>query len=194
MLLRALKPKMFRGPTHLAEAALPVKIGRSNADMVFARPLDRQIRALGLGQVTGTGVRRGKDGEAEGVDIFFALVTLHPRALKTIGGLLEELDAPLGSVIEFSDTGVRHIFGRTEGLGLYLDRRDGIASEDDALDLLEVCTDALGGEAIYQGSEDLGDRAVFYFYGDSFNTMKTALSLLMTSHPQFRNAFARRLT
>jgi hypothetical protein len=194
MLLRALKPKIFRGPTHLAEAALPVKIGRSNADMVFARPLDRQIRALGLGQVTGTGVRRGKDGEAEGVDIFFALVTLHPRALKTIGGLLEELDAPLGSVIEFSDTGVRHLFGRTEGLGLYLDRRDGIASEDDALDLLEVCTDALGAEAIYQGSEDLGDRAVFYFYGDSFNTMKTALSLLITSHPQFRNAFARRLT
>ncbi|MGI1661686.1 hypothetical protein ACRDNQ_05540 [Palleronia sp. KMU-117] len=194
MLLRALKPRMFRGPTHLAEASLPVKIGRSNADMVFARPLDRQIRALGLGQVTGTGVRRGKDGEVEGVDIFFALVTLHPRALRTIGGLLEELDAPLGSVIEFSDTGVRHLFGRTEGLGLYLDRRDGIACEDDALDLLEVCTDALGAEAIYQGSEDLGDRAVFYFYGDSFNTMKTALSLLMTSHPQFRNAYARRLT
>jgi hypothetical protein len=194
MLLRALKPKIFRGPSHLAEAAIPVKIGRTDADMAFARPLDRRIRALGLGQVTGTGVRRGRDGEVEGLDIFFALVTLHPRALKTIAGLLEELDAPVGSSIEFTETGLRHVFGRTEGLGLYLDRRDGITDEDAALDLLEACTDALGAQAIYQGSDDLGDKAVFYFYGDSFNSMKTALSFLMTSHPQFRNAFARRLT
>jgi hypothetical protein len=194
MLFRALKPKVFRGPSHLAEASLPVKIGRSSADEIFARPLDRQIRALGLGQVTGTGIRRSREGEVEGVDLFFALVTLHPRALRTIAGLLEELDAPLGSVIEFSETGVRHVFGRTEGLGLYLDRRAGIRDEDDALDLLEACTDALGAEGIYQGSDDLGDRAVFYFYGDSFNRMQTALSLLMTAHPQFRNAYARRLT
>jgi hypothetical protein len=194
MLLRALKPKLFRGPTHLAEAALPVKLGRTDADEAFARPLDRRVRALGLGQVTGTGVRRGREGEVEGIDIFFALVTLHPRALKAIAGLLEDLDAPLGSSIEFTETGLRHVFGRTEGLGLYLDRRDGIVDEDDALDLLEACTDALGADAIYQGSDDLGDRAVFYFYGDSFNTMKNALSFLMTSHPQFRNAYARRLT
>ncbi len=194
MLLRAFKPKIFRGPSHLAEASLPVKIGRTDADVAFARPLDRRVRSLGLGQVTGTGVRRGRDGEVEGLDIFFALVTLHPRALKTIASLLEDLDAPVGSSIQFTETGLRHVFGRTEGLGLYLDRRDGITDEEAALDLLEACTDALGAEAIYQGSEDLGDKAVFYFYGDSFNTMKTALSLLMTSHPQFRNAFARRLT
>lgn len=194
MLFKALKPKIFRGPSHLAEAALPVKIGRTDADMAFARPLDRQVRVLGLGQVTGTGVRRGKDKEVEGIDIFFALVTLHPRALKTIGGLLEDLDAPVGSSIEFSETGLRHVFGKTEGLGLYLDRRDGIADEDDQLDLLEVCTDALGADAIYQGSDDLGDRAVFYFYGDNFNIMKNALAYLMTTHPQFKRAYARRLT
>ena len=81
--------------------------------------------------------------------------------------------------------GEKILFGRRTMLRFVL---------DDALDLLEVCTDALGAEAIYQGSEDLGDRAVFYFYGDSFNTMKTALSLLMSAHPQFRNAYARRLT
>ena len=194
MLFKALKPKIFRGPSHLAEAALPVKIGRTDADMAFARPLDRQVRALGLGQVTGTGVRRSKDNEVEGIDIFFALVTLHPRALKTIGGLLDDLDAPVGSYIEFSETGLRHVFGKTEGLGLYLDRRDGIADEDDQLDLLEVCTDALGADAIYQGSDDLGDRAVFYFYGDNFNIMKNALAYLMTTHPQFKRAYARRLT
>lgn len=194
MLLRALKAKTFRGPSHLAEASLPVKLGRTDANAAFARPLDRQLRALGLGHVTGTGVRRNKQGEVEGIDIFFALVTLHPRALRTIGTLLEELDAPVGSYAEFSDTHVRHLFGKTEGLGLYLDRRDGVTDDEDALDVLEICTDALDGDAIYQGSEDLGDTAVFYFYGDNFNRMKNALTFLMTSHPQLRNAYARRLT
>jgi hypothetical protein len=194
MLLRALTPKLFRGSSHLAQASIPVKIGRTDASDAFARPIDKQIRALGLGQVTGTGTRRSKNGEVEGVDIFFALVTLHPRALKTIGELLEEFDAPVGSFLEFTETGVRHVFGRTEGLGLYLDRRDGVSDDDAALDLVEVCTDALDGDAIYQGSDDLGERAVLYFYGDSFNRMKNALSFVMTSHPQLRHAYARRLT
>ena len=194
MLLRALKPKIFRGSSHLAEASLPVKMGRTDANAAFAKPVDAKIRSLGLGQLTGTGTRRNKSGEVEGVDLFFALVTLHPRALKTIGEILEHLDAPVGSYIEFSETGVRHLFGRTEGLGLYVDRRDGIADDEDALDLLELCTDALDGDAIYQGSDDLGDQAVLYFYGDSFNRMKNALSFVMTSHPQLKNAYARRLT
>lgn len=194
MLFRALKPKFLARPSYLAEAYLPVKLGRTDANTVFAKPLDRRIRALGLGQVTGAGVHRNREGEVDGVNLFFALVTLHPRALRTIGGLLEELDAPVGSVLAFCDTNARHVFGRTEGLGLYLDRRDGVADDEDALDLLEVCTDALDGDAIYQGSDDLGDKAVLYFYGDSFNRMKNALSYLLTSHPQLRNAYTRRLT
>jgi len=194
MLFRALTPKVFGGLSHHAIARLPVKLGRTDADAAFARPLDRQIRALGLGHVSGTELRKSAQGEVEAVVLSLALVTLHPRALRTIGTLLEELDAPVGSHAEFTETQVRHVFGRTEGLGLYLDRRDGVSNEEDALDILELCTDALEGDAIYQGSDDLGDKAVFYFYGDSFNRMKNALTFVMTSHPRLRNAYARRLT
>ena len=196
MLFRALRPKLpgLRTPQHMAEAHLPVRLGEADGDRSFARPVDRGLRALGLGKVTGAGPRRAASGEIEGLDLYFGLVTLHPRALRTVGQLLEELDAPVGSSVSFSETGVRHIFGRTEGLGLYLDRRDGIADEDDRLDVLEACTDALAGQGLYQGSSDLGDRAVLYFYGDSFNAMKNALSLVMTTNPRCRHAYARRLT
>ena len=196
MLLRAFRPKRAFGSAtaHLAEAYLPVKLGRLDAESVFGRPVDRRLRAMGLGKVAGVRTRQDAEGRIEGVELSFALATLHPRALRTVGTLLEELDAPLGSSVSFAETGARHIFGRTEGLGLVLDPRDGVSRRKDRLAVLEACTDALEGQGLYQGSNDRGENPVLYFYGDSFNEMKSALAGVMRTEPRCRNAYTQRLT
>lgn len=196
MLLRSFRPKRAArsAPAHLAEAYLPVKLGRLDAQAVFGDPVDRRLRTMGLGEVMAVRTRQDAEGRIEGVELSLALATLHPRALRTVGALLEELDAPLGSSIAFSQTGTRHIFGQAEGLGLVLDPRDGVVREKDRLAVLEACTDALEGQGLYQGWTDRGENPVLYFYGDSFTAMKTALAGVMRTEPRCRNAYTQRLT
>ncbi|NRB01121.1 MAG: hypothetical protein HRU32_15145, partial [Rhodobacteraceae bacterium] len=67
-------------------------------------------------------------------------------------------------------------------------------AEEAHLDVLEVCTEALEGSGIYQGGANLGDRHVLYFYGDSYNAMKTALEFVLATNPLCRGAYARRLS
>lgn len=195
MLMRALKTRLTpHRVLHSAEVQLPVRLGRTSLDDSFARPLDRQLRATGLGEVTGASAAPAQaGGAARGATLTLALVTLHPRALRTVGAMLEELDAPVGSSIRFTETGLRHVFGRSEGLALYLDMRDTNRDEEARLDVLEACTDALDGRGICQGSADLGDRQVFYFYGDDYRAMHAALSTVLRTDPRCRHAYATRL-
>lgn len=195
MLIKSIISKIpGKSVRHPATAQLPVKLGMSDAEQVFSRPLDTRLRAIGLGQVTGTSVHRDRQGCIDGLEMTLLLGSLHPRALETVGQLLEDLDAPLGSSIGFSETRARHVFGRTEGLGLFLDDRDAEGGHEAHLDVLEACTEALDGAGVYQGTADLGDTHVLYFYGDSYNSMKNALSFVMTTNPLCRGAYARRLS
>ena len=195
MLLRALRQKVpgRSGRGYFARAILPVHIQYADAQRAFGQPLGLQLAALEIGHVADLAVSLNQNGEAEHVVITFSLTSDHPRMLETIAGLLEELDAPRGSVIGTAETPEQLPFGRTEGLGLYLDPGDG-TGEDDHLDVLEACTDALEGAGIYQGHTRLGERTALYFYGDSFNEMKNALTFVVSTEPRCRNAYARRLT
>ena len=196
MLLKSLISKIpaKTSPGHIAAVQLPVKLGMSDAEEVFSRPLDRRLRAIGLGHVAGTTLQRDGQGGIDGIEISLILATLHPRALDTVGSVLEDLDAPLGSSVGFSETRARHIFGRTEGLGLYLDGQDSRGNVEAHLDVLEACTEALEGAGVYQGGSKQGDRHVLYFYGDSYNAMKNALSFVLSTNPLCRGAYARRLS
>ena len=196
MFLRAFRsqPASRAVATHPAEAYWPVKLGHLDAEIVFGRPIDKALRDMGLGEVTGVHTRQDAKGGVEGVELRLSLASLHPRALRTVGTLLEELDAPLGSWISFSETGTRHVFGQTEGLGLVLDPRDGVSRKRDRLAVLEACTDALEGQGLYQGANDLGGTPVLYFYGDSFAAMKNALASVMRTEPRCRHAYTQRLT
>lgn len=195
MLFKSLisKPVDKTAPAHPASAHLPVKLGMSDIEEVFAAPLDRRLMAMGLGRVIGTSVRRDAEGFVNAVELRLMLSSLHGRTLETIGALLEDLDAPLGSSIGFDETRTRHVFGRTEGLGLYLDQRGTEGADEAYLDVLEACTEALDGAGVYQGTATHGGQPVLYFYGDSYNSMKSALSFVLTTNPLCRGAYARRL-
>ncbi|MBT8456273.1 MAG: hypothetical protein KJO15_09245 [Alphaproteobacteria bacterium] len=176
---------------YFAQAVLPLRIGNDLAQSAFAGPLDRELDRIGLGRVAGFEISQDDEGEPALLTITLSLATDAPRALKTVAQLLEKLDAPMGSRLGNAECDNLLEFGTSEGLGLYLPRQD--TAEEDRLAVIEACTDALNGAGLYQGSVSVGDRTALYFYGNSFNRMRTAITYVMTTDPRCRNAFARRL-
>ncbi|MEM8632204.1 MAG: hypothetical protein AAGF74_13285 [Pseudomonadota bacterium] len=192
MLIRALTAKKSHATgkrLHMADGFLPLCISQADAQDAFAKPLERQLAALGIGHVNGCGTRHMPGDPGAGIDLFLALVSPHPRILRTVGGLLEELDAPSGSVLQFADSGASHSFGRAEPLALYLDRGLG---KQRRLDVLEACVDAMAGVGQYHGSALIGSQAVLYFTGDNYNEMMNALRFVMSQDPNCEGAYVRR--
>lgn len=176
---------------YFAQAVMPVRVGEDLAQDAFVKPLDRELQRVGLGRVVGFDISFDDEGEPEKLDISLSLVTDAPRALEAVAKVLEKLDAPVGSHLGNAECAELLSFGSSEGLGLYLPRHD--TGEADRLAVIEACNDALNGAGLYQGSVSVGDRTALYFYGDSFNRMRNAITYVMTTDPRCRNAFARRL-
>ena len=193
MLLRSLRDGAATpAPTgQIAQVVLPLRIEPDLAERAFVTPLGRVLREAELGSVVSHDVRLDDAGEPVSLILTLDLNTIAIGALEHVSRVLEGLDAPVGSSIGTTEDPALLEFGKSYGLGLYLDQRD--ADEDGRLDILEACTDALEGAGLYQGSCHLGDRTALYFYGDSFNRMRAAITFVMTHDPRCRNAYARRL-
>ena len=193
MLIRSLGDAVGERPVegHLVWVTLPLRISPDLARTAFLDPLSAALREAGLGDVTGHEISCDDTGETETLTITLALVTGAPRALERVARILEGLDAPVGSVIGTADDADALEFGRSHGLGLYLPNRD--ADEAGRLAVAEACTEAMAGSGLFQGTARVGDRTALYFYGDSFNRMRSAITFVMTHDPRCRNAYARRL-
>lgn len=172
-------------------ARMPVRLAPDLAEEAFILPLSKALAASGLGRIAGFDVELDPAGEPSALTVTFSLITDAPRALKYIAAELDRLDAPTGSFIGNAECPELFAFGQSYGLGLYL--KSGAADEDGALDVVEACTDALEGRGLYQGTVFLGDRRALYFYGDSFNRMRAAVTFVMSTDPRCRDAYARRL-
>ncbi|MEL7025830.1 MAG: hypothetical protein AAGO57_01190 [Pseudomonadota bacterium] len=170
-------------PRHPAVVVMPVKLPDENVVPTFARPLRNQLLASALGDVVGYKMRPGRGDEPQGFEIHIVLSTDHPRALQSVGNMLDDMDAPVGSTIEFTETGRRHMFGRTEGMAVDLKR------DKNWIDFAELCTDALGGQAIYHGSRLRGDLRTLYFYGENYAAMQEVVR-----RTKVEGAVPRRLT
>ena len=193
MLIRSLGDAGGERPvkSHFAGVTLPLRISPALARTAFLDPLSAALREDGLGAVTGHKIACDDTGETETLKISLDLVSVAPEALERVGHILEGLDAPVGSAIETADGTKQLTFGRSHGLGLYLPNRD--ADEAGRLAVAEACTDAMAGSGLFQGTARVGDRTALYFYGDSFNRMRSAVTFVMTHDPRCRNAYARRL-
>lgn len=193
MLLQALRDTKFfgRDDGYVAQVEMPVRLAPELAEIAFVRPLDRDLTANGLGRVAGFDVELDEDGEPDTLTIALSLVTDAPRVHERVADLLEGLDAPAGSRIGSAECADMAEFGKSYGLALYLPRNE--TDEEARLEILEACTDALEGAGIYQGSVSVKDRTALYFYGDSFNEMRAAVTFIMSTDPRCKNAYARRL-
>ncbi len=193
MFFKALKRKETSKPrttdaVHGALAFVPVKTGESHAVDGFARPLRQQLVASALGDLVGYKFRSGRADEPAGIELHLVLASTHPRALQSVGNMLDDLDAPVGSTIEFTETGQRHIFGRTEGLAVDLD------AASDWLGYAEAAIDTLGADAVYQGSREVAGRRRLYFYGENASTIASRLRAAAQVDPRLPAADAHRLT
>lgn len=194
MLFKSLQDMgLFRPVTgHFAQVRMPLRVGPDLAERAFVAPLGRALAEAGLGEVSGHEVRRDPDGEPDALILSLSLATDAPAALDRVAAILEGLDAPVGSTIGNAECPDLKTFGTCEGLGLYL---PGPGTDEEArLAILEACTDALDGAGLYQGSCTFGGRTALYFYGDSFNRMRAALTFVLTHDPRCKDAYARRLT
>ncbi len=193
MLLQSLREAGVLRPVdgYFAQVRMPLRLAPELAESAFAQPLGRELEAAGLGRVTGHELSLDAGGEPEVLTLSLSLVTDAPRALSLVAACLEELDAPVGSTIGNAECAELIRFGKSEGLGLYLPVHE--AGDDERLAVIEACTDALEGAGLYQGSYSFGDRTALYFYGDSFNRMRAAITYVMSYDPRCRNAYARRL-
>lgn len=174
MLFRAIhkKTKIRSAPVsavHGAVANLPMKVGDAHIVDGFAKPFKAQLLATGMGDLVGYQFREGRTEEPSGIELHMTLASPHPRALKSLGQMLEVMDAPVGSTIEFTETGQRHMFGRTEGLAVDLDPRS------NWLDYAEAAIETLAGTATYHGSRRLGQMRRLYFYGENASNMASQL-------------------
>ena len=193
MFLRSLRGAAEPRPVdgYFAKISMPVRIGTDLADRAFIRPLGRELDLAGLGRISAFDVERDDGGEPIGLSITLSLATDAPRALESVAAILERLEAPAGSWIGNAECPEMVAFGKSYGLGLYLAQRE--ADEEAKIAILEACTDALEGAGLYQGSVSVGDRTALYFYGDSFNRMRAAVTFVMSTDPRCKDAYARRL-
>ncbi len=176
---------------YFARVMMPVRIAPTLAEEAFVAPLARQLKDARLGRVSDFYVEADRDGEPSELVLLLSLSTDAPAALDFVADTLERLDAPEGSTIGNAECAEMMQFGKSHGLGLYLSHSEADAVQK--LDVLEACTDAMSGVGLYQGSVSVGDRTAMYFYGDSFNKMRKALTFVISTDPCCKNAFARRL-
>ena len=173
---------------HPADVTMPLRIGAATLDAAIVRPLSERLAADGLGVVTGHAVRPGRDGDPRAATLRLLLADPRRRTLETVGGMLSDLGAPLGSVLCFTETGVRHVFGRTEGLGLALP----VARLTD--DAIAACSGALGSTGTFRAGPADGTGPLLCFYGETYLAMERRLMRLAGRDPRFRPATFARLT
>lgn len=178
--------------THFVTARMPVRVGPDVVEAAFVMPVERELNDATLGTVADFEIIRDIHGEPEELVLNLLLITDAARALGRIEAMLQSLDAPVGSTMRVDGTNEVRKFGMSQGLGLYLPTAE--TDADLRLDIVEIFTDAMEGAGLYQGSAQFGNLTALYFYGDSFNAMRKAITYALTHDPRCRNAETRRLT
>lgn len=173
---------------HGAVVFMPMKTGDVEVVESFAKPLREQLLATGLGDVTGYALRPGRFDEPSGIEIRLQLASAHPRALQSVAKILDDMDAPVGSIIEFTETKLRHQFGRTEGVAVELD------PGAEWLDFAEAAVETLGGTASYQGSRLIAGRRRLYFYGENATNIAMTIRAAAQLDTRIGEVEATRLT
>ncbi len=166
--------KFKTGKAHsvtLADVHMPVRLGHRDAERLFANPLKEQLAAISLGTVMGCMRRKRANGEVIGVDLYLGLRKPDRAALETVAGMLENLSAPYGSSIRFSEApGTPLLFGQAEGLEL-----------------------AIANIGVNRGWIEKDGLTRFFFCGEDFAARRRDLARILADHPQFRDASLRRL-
>jgi hypothetical protein len=153
---------------------------------IYEDPLDAELKAAKLGEVSGGGSLLSTDGEIEYCDIEIRVSHSVQEASELVLKVLEGLHAPKGSVLHIESEGRKVKFGTSEGLAIYLngtDLSDEVYQQCDSnfvYSEMDRLLDGLGRvHSFWQGPRE----TAFYLYGSSFIAMKDRLVPFLSSYP-----------
>lgn len=153
----------------------------------FEDPLDEILTAAGLGSVTGGGTQLADDPDGIAYcDIEIMVNAEDAPTIKAIISALEGLGAPKGSVLK-STTGRDEIpFGKQGGMAVFLNGADlpgEVYANADVNEVIAGFDGLLDGIGSFRGHWQGERETGLYFYGSSFEAMKTATAEYIATEP-----------
>jgi hypothetical protein len=156
----------------------------------FEDPLDEVLKKHRVGAVTGGGTKMAESGEIEYCDIELQLPQASPDALQLVISTLEGLGAPKGSKLRVAGSDTELVFGKAEGLAVYLNGTDLPEETYASCDSNFVYSEfdrllAPDGRVMsyWEGSAE----TAFYVYGGAFPRMSERLAEFIASYPLCRD-------
>jgi hypothetical protein len=180
------KKKQVASPQPFFVATLNARLQPMDRGEHFEDPLDEALKPLGLGRVTGGGTQMSDDGEIQNCDIEIEVPEASETTGRAIINILDKLGAPKGSVLTSAGGEQSIAFGRTEGLALYLNGTglpDAVYRDIDAIDVVEALDRLLGDQGRMLSSRDGPTETALFFYGESFEAMRSAMTGYLESNP-----------
>jgi len=157
----------------------------------FEDPLDSELRARALGQVTGGGTQLAEEPDGiEYCDVEIMATDATEGTLSQIAQILDGLGAPKGSklIVEGRDDVP---LGRMEGLGLFVNGTDlpaEVYANADINHVIDECDRLMRGLGGKRGHWEGSRETALYFYGDSYEGMRDAIAGFVAEYPLLQRA------
>lgn len=153
----------------------------------FEDPLNEVLQSSELGEVTGGGTQLAD--EPDGIEYCDVEIVVNDASHATVNKIietLEQLGAPKGSLLKFSSEAADIPFGKLEGMALFLNGTDlpaEVYAASDVNQIITRCDELLEGIGSFRGYWEGSRETALYFYGDSFDAMKSAVADFIESDP-----------
>jgi hypothetical protein len=159
----------------------------------FEDPLAETLSDRGIGEVEGGGSQLAEEPVGiEFCDVEIRLPAFSTEAVGAIVARLNELGAPKGSKLLFSDAARAPMdFGVTEGLAVYLNGTDlpmAVYQNSDINHVIQECVRLMDGRGDWRGYWEGARETSLYFYGESYDGMMAAIAPFVAAYPLFQMA------
>ena len=173
-------------------ATLNDKIMPIDRGEIYEDPLNELLIAENIGKVTGGGTMQEASGEIDYCDVEIKLnsTEIDKTIINNIIEKLESFGAPKGSFLTIEKTQEKINVGKLEGIGIYLDGINLPKNVYEECDINFVITEfhrLTETEYIVNRNWQNETGIALYFYGESFEKMKTQIKDLVENYPLCEN-------
>ena len=144
--------------------------------------LQDALEEFSFGEVTGGGTLMAKNGEISSCDIDIDF-SGNDEDFKRFLDFINDLTIAKGSALE--KDGQKIPVGRFEGMGIYLSTNlpDEVYKNSDVNELIAKLNTAIGETGVLRSWRELNEFTALYYYGSSFEEMKSKAEPVLSSHP-----------
>ena len=173
-------------------ATLNDKIMPIDRGEIYEDTLDAILISKNIGEVSGGGTMQEKSGEISFCDIEVKLngTEVDKTIINIIIEKLESFGAPKGSFLTIEKTQEKINFGKFEGIGIYLDGVNLPKKVYEECDINFVITEIhrlTETEYLVNRNWENETGTALYFYGESFEKMKTQIKDFIENYPLCKN-------